>query len=78
MPRISFFNGIKINIYTNEHPPPHFHAIYGKDEAMISISSLEIIKGNLKNSQYKKIRNWAINYQNALLRIFIELNPNLK
>ncbi len=55
MPRISFFNGIKINIYTNDHPPPHFHAIYGKDEAMIAISNLEFIKGNLKNYNIKKL-----------------------
>ena len=36
-------NGIEIFMYVapKEHPPPHFHAIDGEDEAQISIATLE-------------------------------------
>ena len=77
MPTIEIVDGIKINIYSNEHPPPHFHAIYGEYEALIRISDLEIEKGKLPNKQYKKIRAWAGKYQDALDDIFKQLNPDL-
>ena len=77
MPTVEIIDGIKINIYSNEHPPPHFHVIYGGDEAMIGITSLEILKGSLPNKQFKKITKWAFVHQKALALIFEQLNPNL-
>ena len=37
MPEISRFFGIVIRIFFNAHAPPHFHAVYGGDEALIEI-----------------------------------------
>jgi hypothetical protein len=31
------FFGILIRMYFNDHPPPHFHARYNEDEAVIAI-----------------------------------------
>jgi hypothetical protein len=36
MPRISTFYGIVIAIYYDDHAPPHFHAIYSGEEAVVS------------------------------------------
>ena len=47
MPTLSTFRGIVIRMYYVEHPPPHFHAIYGDDEAIIAIEALELIEGEL-------------------------------
>ena len=77
MPTIEIIDGIKINIYPNEHPPPHFHAIYSEYEAMIRIADLEIEKGNLPNNQYKKVKKWANNHQDILSNIFKQLNTEL-
>lgn len=38
MPEVSRFYGIIITMYFDEHNPPHFHAEYGGDKAVISIS----------------------------------------
>ena len=35
MPTISRFFGILIQMYLDEHPLPHFHAIYGEFDAQI-------------------------------------------
>ena len=43
MPTISYFYGIYIRMYVTEHPPPHFHAVYGDDVAFIAIESGEVI-----------------------------------
>jgi len=32
MPTISWFYGISIRMYFNDHAPPHFHAIIGGDD----------------------------------------------
>ncbi len=77
MPTIEIVDGVKINIYPNEHPPAHFHAIYGEHEAMIRISDLEIEKGSLPNNQYRKIKQWAFDYRDALNEIFNQFNPDL-
>ena len=44
MPTISAFFGILIRMYFNDHPPPHFHAIYGEYEAVIAIESLRVLE----------------------------------
>jgi hypothetical protein len=41
MPTISEFFGILIRMYWDDHPPPHFHALYGKHEAQYNIATLD-------------------------------------
>jgi len=40
MPEISRFLGIIISMNYNDHAPPHFHARYGDDQAIIEIQTL--------------------------------------
>ena len=47
MPTISYFFGIAIRIYFNEHPPPHFHALYGDDVGQVEIATGKLINGRL-------------------------------
>jgi hypothetical protein len=61
MPTIAEFNGITIRIYyrPREHPPPHFHAIYGDQEASYNIDTLEVIAGKLRRAQRRAVTDWA-------------------
>lgn len=45
MPEISRFYGIIIKMYffDSEHNPPHIHAIYNKEVAIINIQTLKVI-----------------------------------
>ncbi|MDI6760994.1 MAG: DUF4160 domain-containing protein [Candidatus Brocadiaceae bacterium] len=45
MPEISRFYGISIYMYFREHSPPHFHAVYGENGALISIETLGLVSG---------------------------------
>jgi hypothetical protein len=40
MPEISRFLGIIIKMFFDDHNPPHFHAEYGNDSALIDIRNL--------------------------------------
>ena len=37
------FYGIIIQMFWNDHAPPHFHARYGEHMALINIHTLEVI-----------------------------------
>lgn len=78
MPVIELFEGIKILIFSNDHNPPHFHVYYANYKAMIEISSLKIIRGEIPNRQYHKVVEWASLRQKELLDYFEILNPQLR
>lgn len=59
MPRVSEFFGVAIYFYFNDHPPPHFHAEYGGNEALFEIETLRIIKGNLPRRVRSMVLEWA-------------------
>ena len=54
------FFGIIIRMYyaPKEHNPPHIHAIYQGDEAVLRISDGEITEGKLPNKQIKLVQAW--------------------
>lgn len=47
VPTISRFYGIVIRMHFSDHAPPHFHAVYSGEEAVIAIESGEVIRGGL-------------------------------
>jgi hypothetical protein len=66
MPVVAIINGIKIEFYFDEHPPPHFHARYAEFVAQIDIEALEIIRGSLPRPQMQTIQQWAASRRQAL------------
>ena len=78
MPSIDRFNGIKINVYNIEHPPPHVHAIYNEYEALVEIESGNIYAGDLPVNQKRQVIAWIRDNVEWALNVFYELNPELK
>ncbi len=66
MPTISTFRGIKVFINWREHQPPHFHATYGGDEVIVSITEIEVIDGSIPSKQLKMLLGWAALHQEEL------------
>jgi len=67
MPTISTFYGIIIQMYWNEHAPPHFHAIYGAAKATVDINTLVICEGRLPKRITQLVLQWAKLHQAELL-----------
>ena len=76
MPPIHMLGAIKILMYFNDHAPPHFHAVYNEFEALISINTLEILRGHLPKNQRKTVINWASGNQAFLMAKWIAFNPD--
>lgn len=70
MPEVTRFYGIVIKIFFGDHPPPHFHAIYGEYNALVGIESLKIIEGDLPSRAEKMVIEWATLYQKELLNMW--------
>lgn len=67
MPTISAFYGILIQMFWQEHTPPHFHALYGEFEALIDIRTLEVIRGYLPRRALSLVKEWATIHENELM-----------
>ena len=67
MPTISFFYGILIQMFWQEHAPPHFHALYEEFEALIDIRTLDVIRGSLPRRALSLVMEWATLHQNELM-----------
>ena len=67
MPEISRFLGIVIKMFFDDHNPPHFHAEYGGDLALIDIRSLAVFSGRLPPRVTGLVIEWATLHQRELL-----------
>jgi hypothetical protein len=67
MPTISMFYGIIIQMFWDEHAPPHFHAVYGEFECLVDIRTLTVIKGNLPRRAMTLVSEWASQHREALM-----------
>jgi len=66
MPTIAWFYGIAVRMYVRDHPPPHFHAVYGEHEANVSIESGEVIEGALPKVAAHLVKEWAVAHRDQL------------
>ena len=58
MPVISLFYGIIVEMFYNEHIPPHFHARHGEDRAVIDIASGDVLEGELSRRDLRLVEAW--------------------
>lgn len=68
MPEISLFYGIRITMYYSDHNPPHFHAEYAGQKALIDIREAAVIKGGLPNRQLKFVLAWCEIHRDELMQ----------
>ena len=70
MPEISRFYGIVIRMYHNDHAPPHFHAYYSGDMALVDINTLAAFHGHLPPRALGLVIEWASIHQKELLALW--------
>ena len=67
MPTISRFLGIVIQMYFDDHEPPHFHARYAGFQAMVRIDPVGVLGGELPPRVHGLVAEWALLHRGALL-----------
>lgn len=77
MPTVAAFDGIKIEMYFDEHPPPHFHARYAEFIVQIGIKDLNVIKGTFPTAKLHMVRDWAQNRKALLADRWVAIEQNV-
>jgi hypothetical protein len=79
-PLLENIEGIKIEMYSREHLPVHFHAKYGEYEALVNIRTGEVIGGSLPSKKLRVVQDWLskADRRKRVEQNFYELNPRLK
>ncbi len=84
MPKISEFFGIKVFMFHQDHPPPHFHARYAEFEATIRIDDGSVLRGRLPPRALGLVIEWAALHRDELSEnwrraeaneILVEIDP---
>ncbi len=66
MPELCRFYGIIVRMFSGDHPPPHFHAVYQGEEVQVNLLTLEILRGGLPRRALALVLEWAALHRNEL------------
>ena len=66
MPEVARFYGIVVKLFFGDHPPPHFHAVYGEYIGLFRIDTLEMFEGDLPPRAHKLVVEWGKIHQDEL------------
>jgi hypothetical protein len=67
MPTISIFSGLIIQMYFDEHNPPHIHVRYQSDTAVFNIQSGDMTEGGLSKRNIRLVQAWIELHREDLL-----------
>ena len=72
--------GVSVVVQGREHLPPHIHAIYGDDEALVDIRTGKMLEGFLPVKKLRIVQVWLSQGQTREIveENFYELNPRLR
>jgi len=75
LPTISIINGVKIECFSADHPPPHVHVSYSGHEALVELIEVKVFLGNLPKMKLNLALEYIEENKVDLLKIFNALNP---
>lgn len=71
------FMGLKVEIFSNEHPPPHFRVKYQSSTANFSIEDCSLLNGSGEVLKYEKnVLKWWKQNKQQLITIWNERRPS--
>jgi hypothetical protein len=59
MPTIVVLGNVKIQIFGDDHAPPHFHVVTPDGEALVRISDLKVLAGAIRGRDERRALEWA-------------------
>lgn len=72
---VARLDGLRIEIYSNEHPPPHFHVRSPNVDAVFRIDDCKHLEGKVRPNDYKKILHWFQNARPVLIEAWDSSRP---
>ena len=72
---VAHLNGLKVEIFSDEHPPPHFRVFYAGETANFSIKNCEKLNGGLRKWE-RNIRKWHASHKDELIATWNRTRPS--
>jgi len=70
------FQGLKVHIYANEHPPPHFHVTQSDGSATFALDDGRMIQSSGNTRKFEKnIRVYYLNNRTRLIEFWNATRP---
>ena len=70
MATVAMLFGIIVQIYFNEHNPPHIHAWFSGKSASFYISNGEMMEGAFPKAQARIVKDFILCYQKELMEMW--------
>ncbi|BCA79061.1 DUF4160 domain-containing protein [Desulfuromonas sp. AOP6] len=67
--------GVKIEIYSDEHAPPHFHVVHNSEKSSFDIENGNHIEGDLKRKDQKVVQAWHSKNKETLKKVWNDTRP---
>ncbi|WP_228382229.1 DUF4160 domain-containing protein [Tistrella mobilis] len=74
MPTIVRFGNLKVQMFADDHNPPHFHLLTPDYEALIKLADFSVIAGRIDGRSYEIATRWAANNRELLAHEWERLN----
>jgi hypothetical protein len=68
-------DGLKIEIFAREHPPPHFHVSAGNIDATFSLADGTLLNGRVASRERALIQWWYTRSRPLLIKTWNETRP---
>lgn len=68
--------GLKFELFSNEHPPPHFRIIYNGQSNNFTIKDCQPLNGNGLKKFFKNIQKWHIENKVMLIETWNRTRPS--
>lgn len=72
---VDVYGGMKFEIFSDEHPPPHFRVKVGGQMAVYRISDCELLDGDLVD-YFHNVKRWHLKNKGLLIKIWNETRPS--
>tara|TARA_Y100000034_G_C6632755_1_gene276311 strand:+ start:86 stop:448 length:363 start_codon:yes stop_codon:yes gene_type:complete len=69
-------NGLKIDIFSNEHPPPHFRVCFQGTCNNFTINDCTPLNGVALSKYFRNIKKWHKNYKVQLIEFWNSKRPS--
>ena len=73
--RVAQVGGLRIEVYPNEHAPPHFHAVSPHVDASFAIEDCTLLHGSVSGKDFRKIQHWHRAFKPLLIERWNETRP---
>lgn len=76
MPTVTLFDGIKLEMFANDHNPPHVHIKYAEYKCLLTIQSGTVYAGSMPVKQLRKASIYVENNRERLMDLWHLLQSN--